>query len=48
MQHNIAKVCKSGMLSYVSIFAGQHEHWDRDEDDDHAGDGGVWGVQKLS
>ena len=51
--------CKSGTLSCVSIFAGQHEHWD--EDDDHVdpvdagnndyvdvGDDDICGMKKLA
>ena len=43
-----ANLCKSGTLSCVSIFAGQREHWDGDDDDhDPAGDDGAWGIHKI-
>ena len=35
-------------MSCVSIFAGQYEHWDGDEDDyDPAGDDGAWGIHNI-
>ena len=44
----LCKFCKSGTLSCVSIFAGQYEHWDGDEDDyDPAGDDGAWGIHNI-